>query len=269
MGFKKTIVSATGLSQDKVPSGYQVLGHVMLLKMPNISDEEKKIVAKAIMKEYNYVKTVCEIIQVDGELRQPIVQKIAGGGTETVHKEHGLIFTLDVSKVMFSKGNLSERNRLTKLVDRKETVVDMFAGIGYFSLGVGKVAKQVFAIEKNRDAYYYLCENIELNGLTGKVKPILGDCRTTHLDGVADRVIMGYFPDTEKFLPTALGFLKKKGMIHFHNIYEKDKIPNAEKSVRNIIVENGWITRRIKTKKVKSYAPRVLHVVMDISVARA
>jgi tRNA wybutosine-synthesizing protein 3 len=50
------------------------------------------------------------------------------------HKEGGVAYSLDVIKCMFSSGNTSERQRMGKLQCCGETVVDLYAGIGYYTL---------------------------------------------------------------------------------------------------------------------------------------
>ncbi|MFH0832455.1 MAG: class I SAM-dependent methyltransferase family protein [Candidatus Aenigmatarchaeota archaeon] len=260
MTFKERIEKKTGLQG---PGGYQIIGNVLLLKLRKMPLSQKRKIARAILDIFPYVKTVCEIKSVGGELRKPNVVKLTGDGTETVHKEHNILYKLDVSKIMFSKGNLFERQRLISQVKENEVVVDMFAGIGYFSLSVAKKAKEVYAIEKNKVAFRYLKENISLNK-AGNIHPILGDNRriAEKLAGKADRVIMGYFPGTEKFLPYALMMLKKNGIIHYHNIYKESELwkkpINEIKKIGAIILEK---------RKVKSYAPRVWHVVLDVKSA--
>ena len=156
MSFKKKLSS---LEIEDMPSSYQIIGDVMLLKFIKIkSISKKKHIAQALLDVFPYLKTVCEIKGVSGELRQPRIKKLAGNGTETIHKEHGILYKLDVSKIMFSKGNLSERKRLTGKISKDEIIIDMFSGIGYFSLGIAKntEAKKIYAIEKNPIAFKYL-----------------------------------------------------------------------------------------------------------------
>ena len=165
---------------------------------------------------------------------------------------------------MFSKGNLYERKRLIDRIKPGETVIDMFAGIGYFSLGIAKFseAKKIISIEKNPAAFSYLKENIALNKIKN-IEPILGDCRTTISAEKADRVIMGYFPGTKKFLPFAVNMVKRNGIIHYHNIYKESELwkkPISE--IRKYMPDFTILEKR----KVKSVAPRKWHVVLDVRV---
>ena len=267
MPFKEKLAEKTGISPELLPSSYQIIGNILLLKLMKVkSAAEKKKIASSILEMLPYVKTVCEIAGVEGEFREPKIIRLAGDGTETVHKEHGILYKLDAAKVMFSKGNKSERQRLVNQVKGSETIIDMFAGIGYFSLPLVKKCKKVIAIEKNPVAFKYLKENIVLNKINS-IEPILGDNRVVSekFAGIADRVLMGYFPHTETFLPFALKMLKQKGIIHFHNTYRKTEL--WEKPLEDIkkYCKNFKILNK---KKVKPVAPNTYHFVLDAEITK-
>ena len=136
-----------------------------------------------------------------------------------------------------------------------EIVVDMFAGIGYWSIFLAKKAKKVYSIDLNPNAIKYLRKNAWLNKVESKIEILEGDCTdfAPILYGVADRIVIGHLYETEDYLPFALKMLKPKGIIHFHrNVGEKDKI----KFPKNIKV--------LRKRKIKSYAPKVWHMVYDL-----
>jgi tRNA wybutosine-synthesizing protein 2 len=100
------------------------------------------------------------------------------------------------------------------------------------------------------------------------VDPVLGDNRNFNKEGIADRIIMGYLEDTHLFLPKALDFLKEDGgIIHYH-----EKCPNEllqKRPLENMRLEvekKGWKMELLKMRTVKSYAPGVSHVVLDVRV---
>ncbi len=272
MAFKQKLAKATGLKPSIIPSSYQILGDIMLLKLPNAAQAEKNKIARGAMLLLPYVKSVCEIKEIKGELRQPSIRLLAGERTETIHTENGVKYHLDVSKIMFSKGNLNERQRLIKKVKHNETVVDMFAGIGYFSLPIAKhtKAKKIVAIEKNLDAFRFLKNNIQLNNLAN-VQTIWGDCRdfAKSVTNFADRIIMGYFPDTEEFLPHAVRIANNNAIVHFHNIYSaKDLWKKPLKQIKEACGQQSCRFEVLEKRKVKSYKPNVFHVVVDFKIIK-
>ena len=257
---------------EKFPSRYQKLGDIILLRLPEELLPYKHEIGMAVLKVFPNVKTVLRYVKgISGELRLPSVEIIAGEQkTETIHEENNCLYKLDVAKVMFSRDNKKERARIPKLVKEGETVVDMFAGIGYFTIPIAKLAnpKIIYAIELNPISVRYLRENLILNRIEDKVKIIEGDCRVIapKLGPIADRVIMGYFPQTYEFLPFALKVLKPTGgIIHYHDIFKKEELFEKPISIlKKISKENGYHLKKVLyTGIVKSYAPKTYHIVVD------
>jgi tRNA wybutosine-synthesizing protein 2 len=247
--------------------GLQIVGDIALVKMKGTAAEKRRL-AEGIMGSMPGIRNVCEIKQVKGEFREPEVSLILGDRTQTIHTENGVKFFLDVAKVMFSKGNAGERKRLIPLVKDGETIVDMFAGIGYFSLPIAKHARpgKIVAVEKNVTAFRFLKDNIKINNAS--MDAIWGDCRdfSDSVRNFADRVIMGYFPGTHEFLPSAIRIAKSGGVIHYHNTYRTNELwkkPVAD--ISEACRREGASFRVISKRKVKSYAPNVWHAVVDFT----
>ncbi len=212
------------------------------------------------------VKTIMKINHIQGTKREPVYQILHGNQTETINKENGCLFKLDLAKVMWSKGNNNERLRIAKLVEDNETVIDMFAGIGYFSIpiGVHANAEKVISIEINPNSYHFLCENIKLNKLDNIV-PVLGDCKIETPKYKADRIIMGYVKTTHHYLKIAIDSLNKGGIIHYHETVP-EKLMDTRPIERIKSEANGRDVELLKINKIKKYAPGVEHVVVDARI---
>ncbi len=273
MALKEKIAETSGIPKSRIPGSFQVIGGISLLKFPRnarVSAKEKLKISEALMKILPNVRTVCEVSGIVGELRKPKIRFLSGDRSfRTIHKEHGIFYAIDVSKAMFSKGNLFERQRLICQIKPGESIIDMFAGIGYFSLGLARFSKagRVISIEKNPVSFRYLKKNIELNHINNII-PIKGDCRSISKQrayvGIADRIIMGYLPRTYKFLPHAFRFAKPGCIIHYHDTFLASELwKKPQKILETAARKAGYKIKILKKKKVKSFAPNVWHIVID------
>ena len=250
-----------------LPKKWEKIGNVLIMKFPETLREYKREIA-GVYADVLKCKSVLEDVGgIQGELRVPEFRLIYGDkNTETLHVENGIRFKLDPRRIMFSSGNKGERIRMATVSNEEEIVVDMFAGIGYFSIPMAVYSrpKKIYAIEKNPLAYRYLEENIVLNHVSDIVKPVFGDNRNVTPKGVADRVVMGYLKNTHLYLPYAIEALKGSGIIHYHEICPNELIPNRPiRRLKENAERYGMEVEVINIKRVKSFAPGVSHIVVD------
>jgi tRNA wybutosine-synthesizing protein 2 len=253
------IAKSRGISAPP-PKHWEILGDVVVLKAIGEHEEYEQNLGE-IYAEVLGAKTVVVEEGIYGLKRKPEVRVIYGKDTETIAKENGILYKLDVSKVMFSSGNKKERMRMGSIVKENERVLDMFAGIGYFSIPIGKKA-EVYSCEINREAFHYLCENAKLN--KARIKPFLGDNReiAPSLNEKFDRIVMGYLKGTHEFLPIALNSLKESGVIHYHEAFrDKEKVL---KRIDSICKECGREIKEMRENRIKSIAPHIEHYVFDL-----
>jgi tRNA wybutosine-synthesizing protein 2 len=240
----------------------KVIGDILVIK-ENVENPEKLLKTPG-------VNRIVKLGRISGFKREPDVEVIVGEGTETIHRENKCKFKLDVSRIMWSKGNTTERKRMSLIVEDGETVVDMFAGIGYFSIPIAVHSNpaKIYSIEINPVSHGYLCENVHLNDVEGIVDPILGNCREVAPSDVADRVIMGYIGNTNEYLNVAMDVLKEGGIIHYH-----ESVPDKLKFIRPIdrisesAIGAGRELVEVTNKRIiKPYSPGVYHVVVDARI---
>jgi tRNA wybutosine-synthesizing protein 2 len=254
------------MDEKQLPDKWEKFGDVLVLKLPHALYSMREKICAAYADVLGAKTVLIDVGGITGELRKPVFEVAYGGDTVTVHREAGVLFKFDVMKIMFSSGNVFERSRLLSQVEDDEVIVDMFAGIGYFTIPLAlktKVAR-IYACEKNPEAYAFLRENINLNRVGEKVVPLPGDCREVAPRNVANRVIMGYVKDTHLFLSTARMCLKNgKGYIHYHDLAKVDRFPDEMVNRLREHITDFEITG---LRVVKSYAPGVVHGVLDVKV---
>ncbi|MBN2066121.1 MAG: class I SAM-dependent methyltransferase family protein [Candidatus Thermoplasmatota archaeon] len=254
-----------------LPQKWEIVGDVAIIRLPKELEKNKVIIAERYAK-YLRCKTILnDVGGITGTYRKPVVEVIFGDkNTETLHRENGIRFKLDPQKLMFSSGNMNERGRMATISNNNEIVVDLFAGIGYFSvpMAVKSKPRRIYACELNPVSYDYLCQNIILNDVTSIVEPLLGDNREIAPKNVADRVIMGHIRNTHKFLQNAINCLKDHtGIIHYHDVFPNDTIPKKPFTlIQKAAEQYNSDVELITFKKIKSYAPGISHVVLDIKI---
>ncbi|MEM2875049.1 MAG: class I SAM-dependent methyltransferase family protein [Candidatus Hadarchaeales archaeon] len=254
-----------------LPGGFDRIGHVAVISLAGELLPRSQEIAGALLRMGGIRTVMLRERGVSGRTRSPGLKFLAGDpNTETLHRENGCLFKLDVGKVMFSTGNQHERARIAKLVQRGEVVLDMFAGVGQFTIPIARLSEAavVYSTEINPVAFHYLCENVRMNRVGHRVRPILGDCAREAPKGMADRVVMGILHVSQAYIRHAIEALKPAGgIIHYH-----ESVPSRirfERPVRNLMSAAGGREIEILGRRVvKRYAPGVDHVVIDVRVGR-
>ncbi|MEE9564874.1 MAG: class I SAM-dependent methyltransferase family protein [Candidatus Hydrothermarchaeaceae archaeon] len=262
---KRTLGAHLNIDVRAFRGGWEKIGDILIIELPEGLEEEKYKIGKKLLELFPKSKTVVNRKAIEGTFREPEIEVIAGSGTETIHRENYCLFKIDVADVMFSAGNVSERQRMATISNNTETVLDMFSGIGQFTIPVAKHSRprKVYAIERNPAAFSFLKENVRLNRLSN-VEPIPGDCREASVPA-CNRIIMGYFFNPEKFLPYAIDSLASEGTIHFHDLVMKKEIPKRKEEIKKEIKRLGR-DAEIEHRIVKSYAPMRWHAIFDLRV---
>jgi tRNA wybutosine-synthesizing protein 2 len=255
--------------KSALPDKWEQFGDVAVIRLDHTLDDYEPEVADAYAKVLGLKAVIRDVGGVAGDLREPVARVLLGKDTISTHLENGIRYRFDASKIMFSSGNVEERLRMADIQCDGETVVDMFAGIGYFSLplAVYQRPEKIIACELNPVAYSFLVENVALNDSTGRIEPVLGDNRTLAGSGFADRVIMGYVKKTHEFLPTAMRLLRSGGMLHYHETCPNELLPTRPVQ-RLVSAAKGHRVEILRFKEIKSYAPGVSHVVLDTRITR-
>jgi tRNA (guanine37-N1)-methyltransferase len=258
-------------------TGFDIIGDVAIIEIPEELEPKKLVIAKALTKIQPHIKTVArKLSEREGTFRLRELEILVGKGTETVHKECGCSYKMDVAKVYFSPREATERQRIANHVRPKETVMVFFAGIGPYAIMIAKKQPRVgkvYGIEINPEAVKYMKENVRLNKVQEKVEPVLGDVKKASRPfyGKCDRVVMPLPKEGYKFLGETFSCLKPGGgIIHFyHYSHEENLFQEAESLVKKAAQKAGRGFRIIQRRKVLPYGPRVFKVCLDIKVGKS
>ena len=273
-----------------IPETWQIVGAMAIFPKDSFSSEWGEIISSPKNEKEGFWKEVAKALYVkkigignyvdSGPMRQSRVKLMLGDDGWVTHKEHGVNYVFDATKVMFSQGNLNERGRMGKLDVKGETIVDLYCGIGYYSLQLltnGK-CKHLHACEMNPDSIEALKRGLEINQVANKCTIHQGNNQNTapNLSGIADRVLLGLLPTSTASWQLAINCLKAKGgVIHVHENIEEYEEGAVEKWVQSTVdnfVElaknagHKWQITSYSLQKIKWYAPSVRHVVLDLKM---
>lgn len=266
------------LSSDEVSqvySAFDQIGDIVIIKIPDNLMPKKKLIADMILAHVKSAKAVfAQVSPVKGDYRVRHLEFVAGENrTITEYKEHGCRFRVDVAKTYFSPRLSTERLRIANMVSEGETIVNMFAGVGTYSILMARMNKtcKVYSIDSNAVAAE-LCEvNAKLNKVQDRVVSIHGDAGKVikdELAGQADRVLMPLPERAKEFVDSAVLALKKKGVVHYFIHIKADNKKTSQElglhDAHNAFVKYNHIVQQVRV--VREVGPRIYQIVADVSV---
>ena len=248
---------------------YERLGDIAVLDEDD--PDRAAEIAAAVTESDLPVKTVVNrASKVKGDLRVRDWEVLAGDGTETVHREYGFEYRLDIATVYFSPRLATERHRVTQQAEASERAVDMFAGVGPFAIPMAARGAEVVGVDLNPEAVAYLRENARRNGVESRVTAVEGDVRAV-ADGYADwadRLVMNLPHSADAFLDSAVRLAGDDCVVHYYDIqHEDDPFGPGERAILDAAGDEYAV--EVQTERVvRSYAPHELNVCLDVRLSR-
>ena len=254
---------------------YERLGDVVLVDEED--PERAEQVAEAVVDSDIPVRSVLNRdSKVKGETRVRDWAVLADEGdgerppTETVHREYGHAFAVDVSEVYFSPRLATERNRVVEQVEAGERVLDMFAGVGPYAIPMADAGAEVVACDINPEAIEYLEANARRNGVDERIITHVGDVR--ELTGAyadwADRLVMNLPHTAAEFADAAVALAGDACVVHLYDIqHEDDPFERARASLEAAAGDEYEVTT-LDERIVRSYAPHEVNVCLDARLDR-
>ncbi|MCE4613022.1 MAG: class I SAM-dependent methyltransferase family protein [Desulfurococcales archaeon] len=204
------------------PRGYLVVGDIVLFSGRREELEDLREAARVVMESQPRVKAAFAKVRVEGDYRRPSLVHLAGEKrTWTLHKEHGLRFYVDIAKAYFNPRLAYEHRRVASMASDGERVLDMFSGVGGFSLHIASLARaRVLAVDLNPYAAAYAAINVALNRrrLRGEVLVLRADASRlpSILRGGFTRIIMNHPTASVKYLGHACRLAADGAMAHVY-----------------------------------------------------
>ena len=260
---------------EELFSAFDQIGDIIVIRIPDSLITKKKIIGEKILEQVTTAKSVFyQSSDVEGDFRTRSLELVTGENrTETEYKEYGCRFIVDVEKAFFSPRLSTERERIANLVQNGDIVVNMFGGIGMFSIMAAKNKKcTVYNIDINPVASKLCEKNITLNKLHGKVISINGDAVqiiTDQLENKGDRTLMLLPERSDEFLEYAILATKNNGIIHYYSHIHADKKQDAPKLSEQHYLEITKVKSEILNSKiVRAIGPRYYQTVVDVKISK-
>ena len=260
---------------EQLISAFDQIGDIIIVRIPDSLVSKKEIIGKTLLEQVSTAKSIFyQSSPVEGDFRTRQLEVIGGEDkTQTEYKENGCRFIVDVEKAFFSPRLSTERERIAGLVKDGEVIINMFGGVGMFSLLAAKNTPcTVYNIDLNPVAAQLCKENVQINKLRGEVISLNGDATKVineQLVGKADRVLMLLPERSDEFLDSALNGLKDKGIIHYYSHMHADRKQDAGKlSEEHFISVNKTNAEIISSRNVRPVGPRFYQTVVDVKISK-
>ncbi|MDE1872220.1 MAG: class I SAM-dependent methyltransferase family protein [Thaumarchaeota archaeon] len=260
---------------EELYGAFDQIGSIIILRIPDALLSKKKLIGEILLEKVKTAKSIFyQSSPVEGDYRIRQLELLAGeNNTVTEYKEHGCRFKVDVEKTFFSPRLATERLRIADLVKDGEVIVNMFGGVGMFSIVAAKKKKcHVYNIDINPHAARLCSENVILNKLKGTVESIEGDATEIiekQLVDKGDRVLMLLPERSDEFLDIAIKALKQKGVLHYYCHIHSDKKNQLKEVVTNHFLSVVKVKSEVLGSKiVRPVGPRFYQAVVDAVISK-
>jgi tRNA (guanine37-N1)-methyltransferase len=252
-----------------VSSGVDVIGDIAIVRLAEFSSKEKRTISGALLGEMKNVRVILEQEGgIEGEFRLRKLRHLAGEKrTLTVHRENGCAFRVDVARCYFSPRLSTERLKIAQSVGRREKVLNMFAGVGPFSIPIARLAgAEVTSCEINGYAAKLHVENNKLNKVESLVRVVRGDAGDLASESGKkfDRILMPLPERADRFLPAALEASKMGATIHYYRHVLGRNEAEASRALHEELGELLPKRARCRIRRVRDVGPRWLEMAADI-----
>ncbi|MFG1520162.1 MAG: class I SAM-dependent methyltransferase family protein [Thermoplasmataceae archaeon] len=225
------IVQESGIRNERrinplrISGSYDTIGSIVVTKE---SDPVKLMqLSRNLLNSGKGIRSVYRDRGVRGKARLRDLELVLGeDNKKTLYKENGITLNVDISRAYFSPRLATERFLLANRVKDGEIIIDMFAGIGPFSILIASMRDvDIIAIDSNPEAISLLNDNIKINRLRGRIIPVIGDSALIMRNyPKADRIIMNFPTGAFQFIDAAVEQLKDGGRIDYYEIASYEEI---------------------------------------------
>ena len=240
-----------------LPRSFDIIGDTVLVRIPPELVRERRKVGEAILAFVPKARLVGWDRGVHGPERRRVVVRIAGSGSwNTVHRENGLLLSVNPSRAYFSPRLGREHARIASLVSSGESVLDLCCGVGPFALGIARAGKaaRITAVDANPAAIQLLRKNLKRLGAEREVEVVQARLES-YLPAAPqfDRVIFNLPHEGIKYLPSVGTLVVRAGALHYYEVTERSSAVARRGALVRIMMKGPWSVR--ESHVVHPYSP--------------
>ncbi len=259
---------------EYLTGSYDIVGDIALIRLAPSLQHRAAVIGETILQTNNRLKTVaCRNSKHKGEFRTTELEIIAGEKrTQTMVREFGLCYELDLASCYFSVRSGAERRRIASLVQQEERVLVLFSGVAPLPLMIAKYssAKQVIGVEKNSIAHNFAIKNCKRNRVTERVQLHCADAADLPEEIIAGekfhRLVMPLPVGGERFLPTTLPLLRRGGTLHFYKMSTEKEKKGTVQNLRGIVTANNRTMNLLSIIKTGHCANKLFRYVFEVRI---
>lgn len=219
-------------------SSFSQVGHIVHVNLRDEVLPYKSVVGQVLLDKVPNCKTVVnKINSIDNVYRNFQLELLAGEQNyQTVVKENGVSFEFDFSRVYWNSRLSTEHERIVLSVKSRDTVYDVFAGVGPFAVPIAKkVQCRVLANDLNPESARWLEHNKKKNKIGNCLEIFNKDAKDFILEDVKGdlvkqlllqdgprtlRVVMNLPEMGKEFLKYFVGLIDDKAVLDQWNAEE-------------------------------------------------
>lgn len=207
------------------------MGHIVHVNLREHLLPYKKLIGEVLYDKVSGCRTVVHKFQIIDNIYRNFQMELLKGDDDmlTTVKESKCTFKFDFSKVYWNSRLATEHERITKKLNEKDVLFDVFAGVGPFAVPAAKKKCTVYANDLNPESFKWLNYNLQANKIKSDYyktfnqdgKEFINDVVKTHLplhlkNNQHIYIVMNLPALAVEFLPNFVGLFKEQELPDFN-----------------------------------------------------
>jgi tRNA (guanine37-N1)-methyltransferase len=241
----RDLVSGTDAERALLPRSFDVVGDVVLVRIPPELDARAAEIGAALLRFVPGARVVGRDRGVHGAERRRSLERIAGSGTwRTRHRENGIELEVDLERAYFSPRLAREHALVAEEIALGDRVYDLCCGVGPFAATIARDGRAValsavdsnpFAIDLLRTTLGRVPHGDRVAAIEQDVEGFARDARPV------ERVILNLPREGIKYLPSVARTVAPRGRLYYYEVTPRtEQERRGQEVIRVLGPSNRW-----------------------------